>query len=160
MNLNLKIQLFILTAIMGISNSNFNTRDQDAVLGTSIDIELKDNKGSNLLGTEKFPIDQIIAKYQQNDSQLEKNNNSAILLDNPGNILFIDQDRSQYVRVFLNHSESDQFPLTYIHWNKIDIDTIKAKYKRTKNSVTIDKLWIFKNNSWEEIKSKPLMIIK
>ncbi len=82
------------------------------------------------------------------------------MLDNPNNILFIDENQSKYVKVFLNYSKSEEFPLTYIHWNKTDTDTIKAKYKRTESSIILERLWIFKNNTWEEIRTTPLILIK
>ncbi|MET3027471.1 hypothetical protein ABXT06_12375 [Flavobacterium sp. UW10123] len=144
---------------MGTSEHNSRPTDQATVLGRSIDIELKNKIGINLLGTEKFPITGILVKYYSNDLQPPQAK-SSIILDNPNNILFIDQRESKYVKVFLNYSKSEDFPMTYIHWNKTDIDTIKAKYKKNENSIVLEKLWIFKNNSWEEIKSKPLVLIK
>lgn len=145
---------------MGASENNSRSTDQETVLGRSIDIEVKNKIGVNLLGTDKFPIAGIFVKYYNNDLQPSKSAKSSLILDNSNNILFIDQKESKYVKVFLNYSKSEDFPLTYIHWNKTDIDTIKAKYIKNENSIILEKLWIFKNNSWEEIKSKPLVLIK
>jgi hypothetical protein len=141
---------------MGLSNDGF--QNQASVIGASIDIQLKNKDGINLLGNHKYPIDKITAT--DNLEQKKSNNNGAILLDYPNNIMFVDENKIQFIRVFLNNSASEKFPLTYIHWNKTETDTIKAEYHRTGNSVILARLWIFKNNSWEEIKSKPLTIIK
>ncbi|MCV2487455.1 hypothetical protein OD917_21150 [Flavobacterium sp. SH_e] len=145
---------------MGISENNLRSKDQSAVLGTSLSIEIKNKIGENLLGTDKFPIAEIFVKYNRDDLQTTQTTKNTVLLDNPNNILFVDEKQSKYVKIFLNHSKSENFPMTYIHWNKTDIDTIKAKYKKNENSIVLEKLWIFKNNSWEEIKSKPLVLIK
>lgn len=145
---------------MGISENNLRSKDQSAVLGTSLAIEIKNKTGENLLGTDKFPIAAIFVKYNRDDLQTLQTIKNSVLLDNPNNILFIDEKQSKYVKVFLNYSKSEEFPLTYIHWNKTDNDTIKAKYKRTESSIILERLWIFKNNTWEEIRTTPLILIK
>ncbi len=50
---------------MGISENNLLSKDQSAVLGTSLAIEIKNKTGENLLGTDKFPIADIFVKYNR-----------------------------------------------------------------------------------------------
>lgn len=156
----MKTILLLLITVMGIPYDYLN-KNQDSVIEAIIDIELKNHNGENLLGNKEYPIEKIIAKYSSDDTlKAKSDNNSNIILDNPNNIMFIDENKAQHIRVFLNHSASEKFPLTYIHWNKTESDTIKASYRRTQNTVILTKAWIFKNNSWKEIKTKPLTIIK
>jgi hypothetical protein len=137
-----------------------NSQHQLSNISAFIDIQLKNHNGANLLGSGRYPIENIVAKYSSGNLNL-KNNNTAILLDSPNNVLFVDENKTApYIRVFLNHEKAEEFPLTYIHWNKTEIDTIKTQYRRNEHSIVLNKAWIFKNNSWEEIKSKPLVIIK
>ncbi|TPG38868.1 hypothetical protein [Flavobacterium pectinovorum] len=140
-----------------ITSNDDRQIEQSASFGATIDIELKSPNGVSLLGSNQYPIANIVAKYSLSNLQ-HKESNDAPILDYPNNVSFNSENKS--IKIFLNHSSSEKFPLTYIHWNKTDIDTIKAQYRRSENSVILDKVWIFKNNTWEELKSKPLIIIK
>jgi hypothetical protein len=124
------------------------------VIGKSINIELRSSEGINLLGSDEFPISEISATYLVNGKIVQNNSPH----DYPNNVLFY--NKNQGVQLFLNDSSTEEFPITYIKWNKTETDTIKAQYKRTNNSITLDKLWIFENNNWKEINSKPVTIIK
>lgn len=127
---------------------------QNTVIGRAIDIELKSNEGINLLGTPEYPIGDIAATYLVNGEIAQSNNPH----DYPNNVLFF--NNNQVIKIYLNYSATEEFPITYIKWNKTETDTIKAQYKRTTNSITLDKLWILENNTWKELTSKPIIIIK
>ncbi len=124
------------------------------VIGKSINIELRSAEGINLIGSDEFPLSEISATYLINGKIVQSNSPH----DYPNNVLFF--NNNEVVKVYLNDSVTEEFPITYIKWNKTDNDTIKAQYKRTNNSITLDKLWILENNTWKELTSKPIIIIK
>lgn len=135
-----------------------NNLSQGIIVARSISIELKSNEGSNLLGTNEYQFKDIVATYLVNGKIVQSN--SPQDYDYPNNVLFY--NKNQGIQIFLNDASSEEFPITYIKWNKTDSDTIKAHYNRANNSITIDKLWILENNNWKEInmKSLPLTLIK
>jgi len=144
-----------LIMIISCSDSKENNNlSQSTVIGRTIDIELKSNEGSNLLGTTEYPISDIAAIYLVNGKIVQSNSPH----DYPNNVLFF--NNNEVVKIYLNDSVTEEFPITYIKWNKTDTDTIKAQYKRTNNSITLDKLWILENNTWKELTSKPIIIFK
>jgi hypothetical protein len=147
------------TLIMIISCSDSkenNNLSQGIIVAKSISIELKNNEGSNLLGSNEYPVSDIAATYLVNGKIVQNNSPH----DYPNNVLFY--NKNQGTQVFLNDSSSEEFPITYIKWNKTESDTIKAHYNRANSSIIIDKLWIFENNNWKEInlKSMPLTLVK
>lgn len=131
-----------------------NNSPQSTVIGKSINIELRSAEDINLLGSDEFPLSDISATYLVNGKIVQSNSPH----DYPNNVLFY--NKNQGVQLFLNDVPTEEFSITYIKWNKTDIDTIKSQYKRTGNSIVIDKLWIFENNNWKEINSMPLIIRK
>jgi hypothetical protein len=143
--------------IISCSDSKENNNlPQSIIVAKSISIELKNNEGSNLLGSNEYPISDIAATYLVNGKIVQSNSPH----DYPNNVLFY--NKNQGTQIFLNDSSSEEFPITYIKWNKTEIDTIKSHFNRANNSIIIDKLWIFENNNWKEInlKSMPLILVK
>jgi len=147
----------LLIMIISCSDSKENNNlPQSIIVAKSISIELKNNEGSNLLGSNEYPISDIAATYLVNGKIVQSNSPH----DYPNNVLFY--NKNQGTQIFLNDSSSEEFPITYIKWNKTEIDTIKSHFNRANNSIIIDKLWIFENNNWKEInlKSMPLILVK
>lgn len=62
--------------------------------------------------------------------------------DNPRNFAISKQDNRYVMRVFLNSSEEEQYPETYIQWTESNTDIIKIEYNRSANSVTKKTVWL------------------
>ena len=145
----------VLIMIISCSESKETSNlPQSTVIVKSIDIDLKSSEDVNLLGSNEFPTNDISATYLVNGKIVQ----SLSPHDYPNNVLFV--NKNQRVRVFLNDAPTEEFPITYIKWNKTETDTLKAHYKRTDNSIIIEKLWLFENNNWKEITAMPLIIRK
>ncbi|WPO77346.1 hypothetical protein [Flavobacterium sp. KACC 22761] len=150
------ITFILLITIAFYSCDNETTPPKATYINTCINIDLKDNKsGENLLGTEKFPENIIYADYLIAGKKV-LNISNAITSDYPNNVHVVNEFDRHYIKVFLNAIENEDFPITYLHWNKTETDTIKAKYDRENGkfgiSVTLEKVWINNVLVWEVTK--------
>lgn len=146
--------LFILfIVIICISCSDNNTKQEDSVLA-DVSIYLKNSSGVDVLGSDKYPTSSIYAQYLIN-GKIVQNVSNAVISDYPNNVHIIKEGNLHYATIFLNTSLTDEYPITYIHWNSTDVDTIKAQYKRNigidGNNVLLEKAWLFENNAWKEL---------
>lgn len=150
-----------LSTIMFFSCSESNTDKSTTgfYINAHISVLLKNSEGIDVLGNDKYPNSGIVAKYLINGA-IVQNTSNGIDPDYPNNVMIVKQGDSHYIIVHLNLAASEEYPITYIHWNTSDVDTIKAQYKRTENSVVLEKAWLFKNNNWEELTSQEITIVK
>jgi hypothetical protein len=119
----------ILSAIslFSLSCSNDNSNAENTNLEVEVSILLKDTNGENLLGTPNYiPTDFRI--YNLVNGQTEEVYNPD--MDYPRNFYINSDTTPIYMRVFLNHSSTEEYPITYIKWNENDIDTLRAFYSR------------------------------
>lgn len=135
--INMKKITLLLTILFLISCSNEN--DCGCVnIETNIDIALKDNNGNYLINTSNYPKNNIQVKYLINGTiQNPKNGEGPIFID--------DTNLPTRIRIFLNNTSKEEYPITYVKWNDTDTDTIKSHFIRGNNSIILDKIWI--NNS-------------
>lgn len=127
------------------------------IIGTSSVLLLKDKDGNNLIGTDKYPISGIYGEYLINGKIVKKIEYSpGVIPDNPNIVQVKTENNKTYAQAFLNSATSEEFPITYIHWNSTDTDTIKAQIKRIPNGggMWLEKVWVFKNGDWEEQKAE------
>lgn len=102
---------------------------------THIDIALKDSNGNYLINTSNYPKNTIQVQYLINGSiQNPKSGEQSIFIDDP--------NLPTRIRIFLNNASTEEYPITYVKWNDIDTDTIKAHFTRENNSIIVDKIWI------------------
>ena len=130
-------------------------------IGTVIGISLENSQGEDLVGSEKYPAGKIYADYLIN-SKIILNTSNAYMPANPNNVYISIGSEKKPIRVliYLNHAASEEYPITYIHWNDTDTDTIKAQYIRSGGSVVLSNCWILENGNWKEINQGELTIIK
>lgn len=135
-------KIFIaLSTIMCLSCSE-NNNDKSTTgfaINANISVLLKNSEGIDILGNDKYPTNGIIAKYLIKGIIVQNDNPAAINPDYPNNVKITKQGDSHFITVFLNLAASEEYPITYIHWNATDVDTIKAQYKRTENSILLEK---------------------
>ncbi|SFC83297.1 hypothetical protein [Flavobacterium phragmitis] len=150
------IFFILLTTVVFYSCDSETTPKKATNLQTYINVNLKDhNSGENLLGTENFPENIIRADYLIG-GKIVFNNNYAFNSDYPNNLYIVNEFNKHYVKVFLNDDNTEAFPITYLHWNKTETDTIKVKYDRENGkfgiSVTLEKVWVNNVLVWEVAK--------
>ena len=92
----------------------------------NFDIAVKNKEGDNLINNINF--ENIEVKYLIN--------NQIVSGQKP---LLIEDDEDTRIRVFLNNYPPNGFPITYVKWNEIDTDTIKAKFFY--NQDVVNQIW-------------------
>lgn len=152
--------IFIFMAFLVNSCSNENPA-QNVNISAVIGVSLENSQGEDLLGSEKYPKANIYADYLIN-GKIILNTSNAYMPANPNNVYISDGSVKNHSRVliYLNHAASEKYPITYIHWNETDTDTIKAQYTRSESSVVLSNCWILENGNWKEINSGDITIIK
>jgi len=111
--------------------SVFNTQNED----------LLNPENSNHLNTSKIKILYVINEEIQEVYDLNA--------DNPRNFMIYKHESEYRIKIFLNHSETADKPITYIQWNDSDTDTIEVSYQRTQNSIPQNIIWLNGEQIWE-----------
>jgi len=70
-------------------------------------------------------------------------------LDNPRNFKIYKNGNGYRIRIFLNHSDTSDKPITYIQWSDSDTDTIKVSYLRTQNAILQNNIWLDGKQVWK-----------
>lgn len=136
----MKIYIIIAINIIGILQG---CTDQSCceIYDTGIRIFVENSAGQNLLdnsvsghiNTDLLQLSYIIDGKAR--SVYEGN------LDCPTKICLIEDQEMKYLSLFPNDTEKEAFPLTILHWNDTDADTLKCSFERTRNSVICKEVW-------------------
>lgn len=94
-----------------------------APIERSLEISVTDANGNTLLDQENF--EEIETFYPGVDGL-------HLLPDQP---VFIDRPNTPTVRIFLHANQDAEFPVTYVKWNEMDTDTIKASFRNANRSI-------------------------
>lgn len=141
------LTLMLTVLLLGCNNSDDESQFS---LGNVIELGVKDNNGVDLLNPnnpESFNESDIRLFYLINGNIEEVNNPTA---DSPRGFLIFEQNESNRIRIFLNYSESEELPITYVQWDETDTDTLKCKIRRTSSLVTAEKVWLNDELIWDE----------
>ena len=93
-----------------------------------------------------YESDDIKLFYETDGEVLEVYNP---LMDYPRNFLVFEHENEYRIRVFLNDSNASDETITHIQWNDDDTDIVKATFKRTKNTVRVNKVWLNDIEIWD-----------
>ncbi|WP_264552248.1 hypothetical protein [Flavobacterium sp. N2038] len=107
---------------------------------TSLNISITGSNGHDLLdpiNSDAFDQSKIKILYLVGGKLIQKPNGT----DYPGNFLIYKQDNRTIMRIFLNDSEDEKYPETYIQWDENHTDIIKIEFNRTKNAVSKKTIW-------------------
>ena len=143
-------------------SDNDTTPKQGTVIGASMDVLLKNREGINIFDTDKYPENSISIRYLIGGKEFGYGYDTpGAVLDNPKGFFIVNfAEIGKGMSVFLNHDSSEEYPITYIYWNATDVDTIKTQYRRTENSIILEKAWLFKNGDWEVTAPPYITIVK
>lgn len=154
----IKANLFIiLITFLCISCNNDAESKQADLIFANINVYLKNNVGENILDTDKYPENNISIRYLIGGKESTYGYNTPdAILDNPRGFflgILSEKETGKGMRIFLNSDSSEEYPITYIHWNSKETDTIKTKYRRGSgndgNFVVLEKVWLNDVLVWE-----------
>ncbi|WP_242085481.1 hypothetical protein [Aestuariivivens sediminis] len=147
--------LISIIALIALFNCSSDEGGQFS-LDVSFEFGIKDSEGNDLLNPENpnaFKESEIKLFYVINGNTEEVYDGN---LDYPRHFLIYQYYDQYRIRVFLNHSETENIPVTYIQWNEMDTDTIKNEMNRSDTFVKIQKVWLNDNLIWDTVnKSEP-----
>ena len=139
------MSLLILCFLMNCTSDDTQERFNYDV---RFDFSIKDGEGNDLLDPESpnsFDGSKIKLFYLISGELEEVYDGS---LDNPRNFLIFQQGGDYNIRVFVNHSETEEIPKTYVRWNETDTDTISCEIYRTNTLVKVEKVWLNDELIW------------
>lgn len=146
----MKNLLIILTVTILLACSKSNEMDNqyfnlDARLELSVfnlqNEDLLDPKNPNHLNTEDIKLFYVI--NGENQEVFDPN------MAEPRNFIVFKHESEYRIKITLNHSETEDKPITYIKWSESDTDTVEVSYQRTKRSVLQNKIWLNGEQIWE-----------
>lgn len=108
-------------------------------LDTYVTIFVKDQNGDNLINTPNYESENFRVYYMLNGQTVEIYNP---LMQAPRNFYIYNDNDQIRMRLFLNYTASETFPITYIKWNETDTDTLKASFQRGENFVSCNSVWL------------------
>jgi len=147
--------ILIITVISECQKED-HEESNSVVVDNAIELALVDPEGNDLLDLQnENAIEQskINVFYLINGSLQEVYDTSK---DYPRNFLVYKHENQYRIRVFLNSEENEATPETYIQWSESDTDTIKAEFRRSPSSLTIDKIWLNEEGLWPSEDKKEL----
>lgn len=128
--------IFIFSIILLFISCDKSTQSGEYI-EAGIDIYIQNSDGDNLLG--KTYLEQEMRLFYLNNGNIEAVYNPN--MDNPRGLEFIDIKGNTALSVFTNLNETDVYTITYLSLNEFDMDTIKAHYNRSENSIMLDTVW-------------------
>jgi hypothetical protein len=107
----------------------------------SLELNVSNAKGEDLLDpktTNSFDQSKIKIFYLTDGKLVEVYDGTK---SSPRNFLVFQREGHYVLRVFLNHSETEKYPETYIQWSENNTDKIKGEFTRTVNAVIKKTIW-------------------
>lgn len=132
-------------------NKTEDVTQNQSIIDASIRLSLVNAENEDLLNPliENHYDTADIKIYYLMNGQVEYAYNSQY--NYPKNFRIFHYESGYSIAVFLNTIETDEKPVTYIHWNETDIDTVEVEYKRSPNSLIIDKIWLNGEFIWSRV---------
>lgn len=136
----MKYSLFFIFTILASCNRE---KSDNTIIDTTIDIFIENSAGENLLTdtTENtINLDSIRLEFLINGIKYPVYD---VRLDYPRSFFFIQDSSAERIRIFPNDAESEEYPITYILWNSVDVDTVKCHNIRKNDNdyISCDKVW-------------------
>lgn len=111
--------------------SVFNSQNED----------LLNPKNPNHLNTSDFKVFYVI----NGEKQEVYDANMAY----PRGFNIYEHENEYRIRIFLNHTDSEEKPITEIQWNDSDTDTLEVSYHKTGNAILQNIIWLNEEQIWE-----------
>jgi len=135
--------LFIVLLIFNSCSTDSNKSNDAVNIDNGVTIFLKSIEGNNLLNTTNYNSNVFKIYYKINNENIEINNPNN---DFPRNYYINNESNPISMKLFLNHSVTEEYPITLIEWNTNDTDTIKTYFRRGIENNTdyeiCEKIWL------------------
>ena len=147
----MKNLIIIIGLLIFNSCSNDCNKSNDTVnIDNGITIFLKSREGNNLLNTINYNSTNFKIYNKINNENIELNNPN---MDYPRNFYINNETNPISMKLFLNHSDTEEYPITLIKWNNTDTDTIKTYFRRGIENNTdyeiCEKIWLNEILIWD-----------
>ncbi len=140
--------LFFILTVMIFASCNLDDNEQ-VIIDTDINISVKDVDGNDLLNTNSpnsLNQNEFKIFYEIDGEQIEINDEN---LDYSKGF-FVYQHESEFrIRIFPNTNKGVSYPITYIKWREMDIDTLKCEIDRNRSSEICKKVWFNDELVWQ-----------
>lgn len=121
-------------AFITMSCSNDTEPLNSTTRNTSVNIYLKNKSNENILDSQNYPESSINVRFWVGGKEVGYTYNSnGATFDNPRGFflgVLSANETGKGMRIFLNEDISEEYPITYIHWNGTETDTLKVHYIR------------------------------
>jgi len=141
-------KILVLLAIFSFFGCN-KTTENSTVLDVGFEFSVFNTQNEDLLdpATNNYYDEKEIKLFYEVDGEVKE----VFLadMDYPRNFLVYKHANEYRIRVFMNHTETSEKPLTYIKWNDSDTDTIEATFERSRNDPKKRKVWLNGAEIWD-----------
>ena len=131
----MKKSIFLLAIVLQISCSKDN--QNAAIVNAHIDLSIRSAESADVTNIGNYRFDKMTVQYLVNGVKINPQSQGNQPLNISENSTAVKR-----FRFFLNHDEKEEHPITYIIWNNVDTDTIKAHFERKEGYLAYDKIWI------------------
>lgn len=139
-----KLIYIIALTIFSCSSDNNNNNNSFYALDTTLYFKVSSSKGFDLLdpnNQDTYPEENIKIYYLRNGQVDEIYNSNADTQRNFKILQPVDSDVEFYtMKIHLNNSTLEN-AITYIEWNEMDTDTIRANFRSGDNFMKLSKAW-------------------
>jgi hypothetical protein len=133
--------IFICLVTFTLGSCGSDEVNNQSVLDASLELNVTNAKGEDLLdpkNTDSFDQSKIKIFHLIDGKLVEAYDGSKQF----PRYFYVAQQEGHYVlTVFLNYSETDKYPETYIQWSENNTDIIKSEFIRTKRAVIKKTIW-------------------
>lgn len=135
--------------MQGCNNSDDSDSMQQFNLYAGLEFSVHNSENEDLLNPENpdgLDIDAIRLFYLVDGKTVEVYDSN---MDYPRNFRIYQHQDEYRIGISLNHTETEQKPVTYIQWNESDRDTIEVTYDRTQDALLQNRIWLNGQQIWE-----------
>jgi hypothetical protein len=140
--------ILTMTTLFACSESNEVVKQYHNI-DVGIEFSIFNSENEDLLNPENpnhLDVSKIKLFYIINGERKEVYNSN---LTSPRNFMIYKHENEYRIRIFLNHTDTSDKPITYIQWNESDTDTIEVTYKRNQNAILKNNVWLNSEKIWE-----------
>ena len=149
------IAMIIMVMVAGIGCDS-SLEQNDANISASFELSLKDIRGNDLLDNNQpnsIDIEEIKVFYELEGIKKEMREDHFHLRKYYTVYRTLSGDHN--IRIFLNHSEKEDTPTTYVQWSEEDTDKLEGQFRYHSGNVILNKMWINNKLVWEGSSGKP-----
>lgn len=143
--------LILILALFAFIGCDTDEGEEQVDIAVAINFSIRDSEGNDLLNPNNpnsFDESEVKLFYLIDGNLTEVYDGNK---HSPRNFTMNEYPPASEYRmtIFVNHSKTEEYPITYIKWNETDTDTIKTEIYRTGSLTEIRKAWFNGELVWE-----------